>query len=138
MLFRHHAQPGVDYMKLPFFGIESDGTYRQRFFVAAKALYRSLTYIIFCSVIGCSWAITALAKSSAVGTPTFTLAPILTAYGVAAFAFTVFLYAFTKVLILGLCAYAEWLCEDARRNTEASASDILKSAEHNEHIRAAE
>ncbi len=117
-------------MQLPLLGVENKKSFRERFFAASTGLYRSLSYIIFCYVVGCSWAVVALAKSAAVGTPTFSLAPILAAYGVAALALTIFMYAFMKTIILALCAYGEWLCENAEENASVNPPEAPGSADH--------
>ncbi len=96
----------------------SDESYRQKFFAAATYLYKALRYLVFVYVLGSALAVVVLALTSGTGHPTFSLALVLGAYGVAGLAGAVFLYAFVQLLILACCAYGEWLCEqkeEARR-----------------------
>ena len=89
----------------------NDTPYREKFFAAATHLYKALRYLVFVYVIGSALAIIAVAVTSGPGKANFSLALVFVAYGVAALAATILLYAFVQVLILACCAYGEWLCE---------------------------
>ena len=89
----------------------NDRPYREKFFASATYLYKALRYLVFVYVIGSALAITAVAATSEPGKASFSLGLVLVAYGVAALAAAILMYAFVQVLILACCAYGEWLCE---------------------------
>jgi hypothetical protein len=92
---------------------ESDNPqfYRQRFFSAARNLYRSMKCLVFVYVVGTALAIVALSLTSGLGSANVNLVLVFTAYGVAGLASAIFIYAFVQLMILACCAYGEWLCE---------------------------
>ncbi len=90
---------------------DNDRPYREKFFAAATYLYKALRYLVFVYVIGSALAIIVVAVTSGPGNANFSLALVFVAYGVAALAAAILLYAFVQVLILAGCAYGEWLCE---------------------------
>ncbi|MFO7945957.1 MAG: hypothetical protein R6V19_04000 [Armatimonadota bacterium] len=102
---------------------EDGRPYRQRFFDAAVSLHNNLKYLVFFYVIGSAFAVMAMTHSPGPGSADFSLASVLIAYGVAALALVIFLYAFIKTLILACCAYGEWLCEEPRQVPQPHCDD---------------
>lgn len=105
---------GVDDMSL-FDTSEDERPYREKFFDAAVNLHNNLKYLVFFYVIGSAFAVIAMSLSPGPGRADFSLGSVLIAYGIAALALVIFLYAFIKTLILACCAYGEWLCEEPGR-----------------------
>lgn len=95
-------------MTLP--GRSNAKPYREQFFAAARHLYRTMKYLVFVYVVGSALAIVALSLTTGLGSANFNLAFVLSAYGIAALAAAIFVYAFVELVILACCAWGEWLC----------------------------
>ncbi|MFP3904146.1 MAG: hypothetical protein ACLFWB_07910 [Armatimonadota bacterium] len=113
---------GVNGMSL-FDTSEDDRPYREKFFDAAISLHHNLKYLVFFYIIGSAFAVIAMSTSPGPGSADFSLASVLIAYGIAALALVIFLYAFIKTLILACCAYGEWLCEEPGRVPQPHSSE---------------
>ena len=85
--------------------------YREKLYCAAVGLHRNLRYLVFIYVIGTALAAIAVACTSGATRPGLSLGFVLAAYGIAALAVAIFVYAFVQLALLSFCAFAEWLRE---------------------------
>ncbi len=91
--------------------LEKDRPYREKLYGAAVGLHKNLRYLVFVYVIGTALAGIAMGFNCGGTRPTLSIGLVLAAYGVAALALAIFLYAFVQLALLSFCAYAEWLRE---------------------------
>jgi hypothetical protein len=85
--------------------------YRERLHSAAVGLHKNLRYLVFIYVLGTAVAVIAVAYSSGEARHGLSLGFVLVAYGIAALAAAIFIYAFVQLAVLACAAFGEWLCE---------------------------
>lgn len=93
--------------------------YRERLYSAAVGLSRNLRYLVFIYVLGTALAVMAVAYGSSEAERGLSLGFVLVAYGIAALAAAIFLYAFVQLAVLACAAFGEWLCEQHEDDPES-------------------